>query len=250
MEILKFKLSGRTAFFKKPDVNQIAFFTYGNIHKPALLGIIGATLGISGYSEQAKNKYPKYYEKLKELKVSIVPCKEGTIGRTIQTYNNSTGFWNKSACKKGGSNLIVKEQWLINPSWDIYIDLNHPKGEVIKNTFVNKSFVFNPYLGNNSHPADIKDIEILDIREDCKTKNYTKIDSIFDESVAQIDSDYDIEDEEYDIIINPFRLSETLPMGLTEGNNHYIYCKMVYTNMKLQASKEVLNIGDKNIYFI
>ena len=41
MEILRFSLSGKTAFFKKPEVNTYFYFTYGNIHKVALLGIFG-----------------------------------------------------------------------------------------------------------------------------------------------------------------------------------------------------------------
>lgn len=51
MEILKFKLSGKSAFFKKPEVNTYYYFTYGNIHRVALLGILGAILGYKGYSQ-------------------------------------------------------------------------------------------------------------------------------------------------------------------------------------------------------
>ena len=51
MEILKFKLSGKNAFFKKPEVNTYCYFTYGNIHRVALLGILGAILGYKGYSQ-------------------------------------------------------------------------------------------------------------------------------------------------------------------------------------------------------
>ena len=39
MKALKFTLSGNTAFFKVSSVNSNCYFTYGNIHKPALLGI-------------------------------------------------------------------------------------------------------------------------------------------------------------------------------------------------------------------
>ena len=51
MEILRFTLSGRHAFFKKPEVNSYCYFTYGNIHKVALLGIFGAILGYGGYTQ-------------------------------------------------------------------------------------------------------------------------------------------------------------------------------------------------------
>jgi len=50
MKILKFTLSGKSAFFKKPDVNSNLYFTYGNVHKIALTGIFGAILGYGGYN--------------------------------------------------------------------------------------------------------------------------------------------------------------------------------------------------------
>lgn len=50
MQALKFTLSGKTAFFKRPEVNTYYYFTFGNIHKVALLGIFGAILGYQGYN--------------------------------------------------------------------------------------------------------------------------------------------------------------------------------------------------------
>ena len=82
METVKFTLSGQTAFFKKPDVNEYCYFTYGHIHKVALLGMLGAIAGYKGYSakRQAAKKsktliedYPEFYEKLRQIKVAIVP---------------------------------------------------------------------------------------------------------------------------------------------------------------------------------
>ena len=52
MDVLKFQLSGETAFFKRPDVNTYLYFTYGNIHKVALLGMLGAIMGYKGYNSQ------------------------------------------------------------------------------------------------------------------------------------------------------------------------------------------------------
>ena len=54
MEVLKFTLKGKTAFFKMPEVNTYYYFTYGNIHKVVLLGIFGAILGYGGYSQWKK----------------------------------------------------------------------------------------------------------------------------------------------------------------------------------------------------
>ena len=48
MEAVRFTLSGRTAFFKKPEVNAYYYFTYSQIHKIALMGMFGAILGYDG----------------------------------------------------------------------------------------------------------------------------------------------------------------------------------------------------------
>lgn len=125
MEILRFTLSGKNAFFKKPEVNSYCYYTYGNIHKVALLGLLGAVLGYGGYTQmqgfdKAKKKaglsegFPEFYERLRDLKISILPDskhKKGYIPKKMQTFNNSVGY----ASKELGGNLIVKEQWLENP---------------------------------------------------------------------------------------------------------------------------------------
>ena len=52
MEAVRFTLSGRTAFFKKPEVNAYYYFTYSQIHKIALMGMFGAILGYGGYAQK------------------------------------------------------------------------------------------------------------------------------------------------------------------------------------------------------
>lgn len=123
MEVIKFTLEGKSGFFKKPDVNTYLYFTYGNIHKVALLGIFGAILGYKGYNQMSFNKkykkdfkgflddnvgcYPEFYEKLNHLNIAITP-KEVSINKKIQVFNNSVGY----ASKEQGGNLIVKDNGL------------------------------------------------------------------------------------------------------------------------------------------
>ena len=54
MEAVRFTLSGRTAFFEKPEVNAYYYFTYSQIHKIALMGMFGAILGYGGYADNEK----------------------------------------------------------------------------------------------------------------------------------------------------------------------------------------------------
>ncbi|MBB6632274.1 type I-B CRISPR-associated protein Cas5b [Clostridium algidicarnis] len=231
MKALKFTLSGRTAFFKKPDVNSYYYFTYGNIHKVALLGILGATLGLDGYINQNKSKYPKFYEELKDLKISIVPKNiNGYIPKKIQIFNNSVGY----ASKEQGGNLIVKEQWLENPKWDIYISLESSKfSNEIESRFKNQKFVYIPYLGKNDHYADITNIEILNLNQINSPKN---IDSLF------IKSFFNILPEEMLLFDEPtedtYKYEEQLPIGLEEVSNQYVTEKFIHTNLNVNLIKD------------
>lgn len=53
MEALQFTLSGKDAFFKKPEVNTYHYYTFGQIHKVVLLGMFGAILGYGGYAQKS-----------------------------------------------------------------------------------------------------------------------------------------------------------------------------------------------------
>ena len=190
MKALSFEISGKTAIFKKPDENSYAYFTYNNIHKPALLGILGAIIGLDGYTKlydenrglkEGKLGYndgfSDYYEKLKDLKVSIVPlAKNGYFSKKIQTFNNSVGY---ASFEKGG-NLIVREQWLENPKWQIIILENDiEEYKKIKEYLVNKKAVYIPYLGKNDHFANIDFVKEIELNEKLFLDEGIYIDSLF-----------------------------------------------------------------------
>lgn len=236
MEILKFTLSGKSACFRKPEVNAYCYFTYGNIHKIALLGIFGAILGYGGYNQIAKfvrkkgkteiqEDYPQFYEQLKELKIAILPKEgsKGMIAKKIQTFNNSVGY----ASREQGGNLVVKEQWLENPSWDICVLVDSEEAEKLKNAIVSKRCVYLPYLGKNDHPADITDVEVIDAqpavfrvgRLNCLTP---------EDMVAIADLDED-EKEELDAY-ESFKYQEMLPWAMDGWLNQYQLRKFLYTD--------------------
>lgn len=258
MKVLKFTLSGRTAFFKKPEVNSYFYFTYGNIHKVALLGIFGAILGFGGYNQmkpitQLKNKkkpvddekkYPEFYEKLKDIKVSVVPNNnKGIIAKKVQIFNNSVGY----ASKELGGNLIVKEQWLENPSWDIYILIDCKESEAIMEHLLSHTTIYQPYLGKNDHFADITNVEIIEAKE-CNDE-YKKIDSLFPNRNIRILFEEEEELEEEDD--EDFKYEEQLPIALDEVTNMYILEPFVFTNMAIESSGKVnlYNVKGKNIVF-
>ena len=232
MEALKFTLSGETAFFKKPDVNTYLYFTYGNIHKIAILGLIGAAIGLEGYNFQEKLKFPKFYSELNNLNISIVPKnKRGYIPKKVQVFNNSVGY----ASQEQGGNLIVKEQWLERPSWDIYIlvDDNKNIGK-IKDSFLKNKFVYMPYLGKNDHYANITDAELVDLKEitSLETVNSLFIKKYFEfkkEEKNIFDLDFQHEDM--------WKYEERLPIALESQENQYITVPFIFTNMKVKPKE-------------
>lgn len=243
MKFLRFKLSGKTAFFKKPDVNTYYYFTYTSIHKVALLGMFGAILGLGGYNERNNNreikkikedfKYPEFYEKLKELKVAIVLTNDkdlkqgkgyitfdGYVNKKIQTFNNSVGY----ASYEVGGNLIVKEQWLENPVWEIYLKVDSKISEELAKRFMNYNFTYMPYLGKNDHYANIEEVSIINDGELINSSDVKSIYGLFKSDYFEINNNIDCDDGEDDDEDNDYNkiewvFEEFLPVSLTESIN-------------------------------
>lgn len=225
MKALRFRLSGKTGFFKQPDVNTYLYYTYGQIHRVALLGLLGAILGYKGYNENDREKYPEFYKKLKDLKISIVSeGNNGIFDRKLQVFNNSTAF----ASNHQGGNLVIHQVRLENPSWLIYILLDNDQSELIKEYILNKKTIFTPYLGTNDHMANIGDCEIVDIGKS-------------DENI--IDSLFCAEDFKLRLKSKIYKYEENLPFFLEEDTERYIRKKTLASN------GEVRKKSDKNVIF-
>ena len=254
MEALKFTLSGNSAFFKDNVINTV-YLTYGNIHRVALLGMFGAMLGYVGYGKQndmlkkKKKKmpdYPEFYEKLKDIKISIVSNgKNGCFNKKLQTFNNSVGY----ASKEEGGNLIVKQFWLENPSWDIYILLDCEETKKIADYIKNRKAVYLPYLGSNDHLANITDVEIINIEKKTSSDNETI------EILSMVKAS-DISDKKKNAFIiddnmkkDIHKYSEYLPVALSKDLNQHEKEKMTITNMSVILKKSYYKVEDKNIVF-
>lgn len=234
MQALKFTLSGKTAFFKRPEVNAYYYFTFGNLHKVALLGIFGAILGYQGYNKTKDKGLPEFYQRLKDIKVSIIPRnKKGYISKKIQYFNNSVGY----ASNEQGGNLIVKEQWLENPLWDIVVLLDNEEANKIAHAMMNYKCVYIPYLGKNDHPADISDIELITLNE--KVIDEEAIDSLFPKEMFEEAEDCDMDFYKY---------QESLPISLDEKTGLYEYMTFIHTNLLINTGN-VYTFDNKNIIF-
>jgi len=122
--LISFDIQADFGFFKKPDYNDGVLLTYNMLHKPALLGILGAIIGLRGYRK--KGEWPEYYQRLAALPVGIEPLEgrheKGNFQKTIVKYTNTVGYANQDG------NLLVEESMLIRPAYRCYLLLSeeHP----------------------------------------------------------------------------------------------------------------------------
>ena len=255
IEVIKFDLSANMAIIKKPESNE-TYFTYNFPHKIMILGLLGAIIGLNGYNYYALKKYlgekvndlPEFYEKLKDLKISVIPkIKGNNFNKKIQTFNNSIGY----ASGEKGNNLVVQEQWLEKPYWQIYIlNNNTVEYEKIKDYLINKKCEYIPYIGKNDHFAKIDNVEILKLSI---VKNQTYIDSLFEESIllnkSNISNDiiaFEVEEKQY------YNYKEILPTQLNEKVGYHNFKAFIYTNydLKVKENTELYKLqDDRVIYF-
>lgn len=276
MKVLKFNLSGDFAFFKNEVMNDI-YDTYPHIHKPALLGLFGAMLGYDGYAQTQKvfgkvdNSYPEYYQKLKDLKVAIVPKKQ-SFTKILETFTNTTAMFNrvtvmnkkekeeaenknddevkkvkgKKSDNKEGATLIVEQFWLEKPSWDIYLIVDSEESKKIEDSILNFKTVYSLYLGANNHFANISDIGLLEGKE--ITENTFIISSLIkaNEINANLESMLTSRKE----CKNLFYFNYILPTKLSSNNNIYQKEGFVLTNDLVGLRKnKAYNVNGVNVVF-
>ena len=216
MKALTFSLSGRTAFFRRPEVNSYAYFTYNNIHKIALFGLLGSILGLGGHIQQYNTDkvYPEFYDRLKDVKISVEPIsKHGVFSKKIQVFNNSIGY----ASKETGGNLIVREQWLEKPKWEIYIQLDEYEEDApdeilldkLCEYLINSKCTYIPYLGKNDHFANIQSPRVIEMEG---TRNMNHIDSLF--PINKVSLGY--YPYNFPVEHNPYIFKEWAPYKLSE----------------------------------
>lgn len=251
MRGISFLLSGKTAMFKKPDVNANVYLTFNNIHKVALLGLLGAVIGLDGHEQHVRDKkcsYPAFYEQLKDLEIAIQPLGNGEGGefrghfvKKLQTFNNSVGY----ASQEEGGNLVVKEYWLENPKWRIYIkDDGSQNYQKVAQSLLNKKVVYTPYLGKNDHIADITDIKEVEltlhkVKEAVPVHSLISLDRVTFTAKAVGKG-------------SVFLFKESLPVALMPDANIYQYDLFVYTNQgveELEKEAKLYSCEDQYLYF-
>jgi CRISPR-associated protein Cas5h len=183
-KIISFDLQADFGFLRKPDVNSGLQLSYNMLHKPALLGILGAIAGFKGYGEPGK--IPEYYERLApNLRVGIAPLEgfheRGNFSRTVIAYTNTVGYANEDG------NLIVQENTLIKPAYRCYLaletDLQADHARLYEQIRAGNA-VYVPYLGKNEFHVWWDNVLEYDW-DIFRPEDHFKIDSLFIRNIQQ-----------------------------------------------------------------
>ena len=162
---------GSFGFLKKPDINDGLYLTYNLLHKPALLGILGAVAGLGGYGRPAYMKPERileYRRLLAGVRVAIAPIESTDPALAVAnkasstTFGSDRGNFRKAAIKytntvgyaNDGSTLIVSEQTLIGPAYRTWLLLDEADETqaLLLERLRRQQAEFVPYLGKNEFP--------------------------------------------------------------------------------------------------
>lgn len=235
---------------KKPDTNEPVYLTFNMLHKPTLLGILGAITGLPGFKE--KGVLPDYYLKFQDLKVGIQPLRheKGNYQKTVITYNNTTGM----ASKEQGGNLMVTEQTLIAPAYRCYFlfdteNENHQKADEKLSKYYAE---YLPYLGKNEFSVWWENYKEYKYAEFKPVNNDSfKINSVYIKDQPLKEAKDNSELMNFDPVFEDspegftFSYFERLPIGyidIGKKNFQYNYANFAYTDWALKQKNDNSNL--------
>lgn len=241
--LISFDLQADFGFFKKPDYNDGVLLTYNMLHKPALLGILGAIIGLEGYRQ--KGEWPVYYRRLKNLLVGIEPLEgrheKGSFRKSVVKYTNTVGYANRDG------NLLVEESMLIRPAYRCYLLLEEENADHRKlYDYIRQGWAeYVPYFGKNEYAAwfggTLREYRF----EDFIPETNFRISSLFIKegvlSEKQVTASFSLSLMEM-INESSFVYFERLPVGFHPQLMQYELADFAYTDWMLQASTQIGNL--------
>lgn len=241
MEVLSFQISGRYAFFKNPEYNVKKQYTYEHIHKPVVLGLLGAIMGFDGRGQVNKHGGKlEYYEKLKDIKISIIPAKV-KFNKHIQTYNNSTGYANNGDCYNMSREILENVKWTIvilkdSVQKDIF--------EELKNRLIEGRAKYPVYLGVKDCTVKIDNVKEFKVTEVLNVDDIYKIDSFYDSSIIVEEDDESFNEEK------PYSYKLMLPTAIVGTLYKMSYVNFNNTMITVNCADNIYMDGDRYYYFM
>ena len=243
--IISFDLKADGAVFKKPDVNDGLYLTYNTLHKPALMGILGAVLGLRGF--EASGEFPEYYQVLANIQVSIAPLSkqssQGNFTKFTVQYNNGVGY----ASQEQGGNLIVKEQTLFKPGYRCFVQLDEQETihQELTRAFLQGEAVYPPYLGKNEFPAWWENVETWEEKPFGFDRDF-RLNSLF---IKQSRLQDEVSMPKFSLMRpasadteDRFLFFERLPLQYDPILRQYELAEFAYTNHLLTAGSSLQNL--------
>jgi CRISPR-associated protein Cas5h len=252
MNILKFNISSNFGYFQD-KINIRNNISYPTIHRPAILGMLGAILGMDGFSKLNQNKEIEYIDKLSEIEIGIVPHSNIEYSQVITNDNTSLDISNVS--NRGTQKY---ENILNNPNYDIYLKINdNTLFKKIYKSLEDKNFVYEPTLGKSYFFANIKDVVICSILDKDKLDLFEE-DLVFSKALYPADLIPDLTGEKFsDLFVNNgFEIGRKfiLPVSSNSKDGTYNkYIQLSYNNFieidNVLNNNNFLNIDNTLIYF-
>lgn len=239
-KLVSIDLKSDFGFFRKPDTNNTVNLSYNMLHKPALLGIFGAIVGLEGYIE--KGKLPKYYEVFKNVKVGIEPLghEKGNFPKTVIKYSNTIGYANN------GSTYLTEEATLIKPGYRVYVLLNleDENQKLLYNFLKEGKAEYLPYFGKNEFAVWWESFQEYNYQfvdkpdSDFKIRTlFLKQDIVKKQKAEPVFSLMSFTEQE-----TPFMYFERLPNKFDETLFQYELCDSVFTTFGLRQSANIDNL--------
>ncbi len=230
-------------FFRKPDANNTIHLSYNIIHKPAILGILGAIIGLKGYEK--KGTFPEYYEILEGLKIGVEPLNsdKGNYVKTNIKYSNTVGYANKKAT------YLTEELTLLKPTYRIFLllDLDDDYNNKLYQYLQNADSEYIPYFGKNEYHAwwDKESFTEYKYLEGFQNKDESVyIKTIFEKNII-VKGGVDISADVFAVVSDKpkgFLYFERLPKGFDTNLLQYELGDFAYTSFKIKNAQNLDNL--------
>lgn len=246
MEALKFNIGGRFAHFKNPENNIKLEISYDNIPKTALIGQLGAILGLRGKQQEREIGFLEYLEELKDIKVSIVPH-SARFNKHIESFNNSTKFANNMV--KVPATQIIRRQVLEDVDWTVFILKDSIKKKHFDNLhdmLIARKSKFPLFLGKSEFKARLGKVELVQL-EKLTSDEVEKCDSlVMDKFITSIEKD---RCDNHFIKDDLFIRKDYMPVGYNEIGLYNLE-KFIFTNSDIEVKNgEFYKIEDMVLNF-
>ncbi|MFD2785398.1 CRISPR-associated protein Cas5 [Hymenobacter rubripertinctus] len=253
--LVSFDVRADFGFLRKPDVNDGLSLSYNLLHRPALLGLLGAVAGLGGYA--GRGQRPEYWHKLGHLRVGVAPLayagaetatgsrprhERGSFAKTVIEYTNTVGYANADGT------WILRESTLIRPAYRCFVLLNraNPVEEILYQRLHRQEAEFLPYLGKNEFALSWDNVQkIPEARPFAGGRDFEVV-SAFRKTERVSDAVARAVGlraaRQTSAAEPPFLHFERLPVGFDEHLMQYRYADFVFSNVRFQADAPIENL--------